>query len=249
MILEDFVMLGKTVPEPNRDGRVFVCSAGYSPELRSLLRIYPLARHASPERWSISEIALSRNPRDNRNESWQIRGDRSLPVHEYVNERFHRIGAVSEKERQSMLSRCVISSVQEANGDRISLAIVEPEFVSLEFEHNPESPNSPQLHLFDFEPKIVEGAKRFAYIPHLRFRDKGGDHRLMLRDWGCFEFMRKHGDVRRDELRSALHLEKPCSLLIGNLNHHRNAWLVISVLHGLRESRDQPRLALEEAAE
>ncbi len=30
MILDDFVMLGTTVPEPNSDGRVFVCSAGYS---------------------------------------------------------------------------------------------------------------------------------------------------------------------------------------------------------------------------
>lgn len=28
MILDDFVMLGTTVPEPNSDGRVFVCSAG-----------------------------------------------------------------------------------------------------------------------------------------------------------------------------------------------------------------------------
>ena len=39
MILDDFVVLGKTVPEPTSDGRVFVCSAGYSKDIGGLIRV------------------------------------------------------------------------------------------------------------------------------------------------------------------------------------------------------------------
>ncbi len=66
MILDDFVMLGKTVPEPNSDGRVFVCSAGVSPTLRQLVRVYPLARGGAPARWSVNAVKLERNPKDAR---------------------------------------------------------------------------------------------------------------------------------------------------------------------------------------
>lgn len=55
----------------------------------------------------------------------------------------------------------------------------------------------------------------------------------MLRDWGCFEFMRKQGDDRRYELHSALGLHNNSPLLVGNMNNQRTAWLVISVLSGL----------------
>lgn len=246
MILDDFVMLGKTVPEPNSDGRVFVCSAGYSAELQSLLRIYPLARREAPPRWSISRIALCRNPRDHRKESWQIEGDRSLPVHEGINDRFEVTGTLQPRDRHLFLHRCIVGSIKEANECRASLAIIEPKRISLTFEHNPESPDSPQLRLFEINERPTVGAKRFAFIPRLRFQDNDGDHCLMLRDWGCFEFMRKQGDQRRHELYGALHLEKECSLLVGNLNHHRTAWLVISVLHGLRKAEPQLSLAWED---
>jgi len=57
-------MLGTTVPEPTSDGRVFICSAGVSAELRSLMRIYPLARRRTPPRWSVNCVCLERNPKD-----------------------------------------------------------------------------------------------------------------------------------------------------------------------------------------
>jgi hypothetical protein len=40
--------------------------------------------------------------------------------------------------------------------------------------------------------------------------------------------------VPPDLLTGALHLDGSCSLLVGNFNRHRNSWLVISVLRGLR---------------
>jgi hypothetical protein len=106
--------------------------------------------------------------------------------------------------------------------------------MELTFEFNPDSPESPQLALFDIEPRPTQGAKRFAYIPRLRFRDADIEHHLMIRDWGCYEFMRKYGDDRRHELTNSLHLDGEASLLIGNFNRYRGTWLVISVLRGIR---------------
>lgn len=234
--VHDFVMLGKTVPEPNSDGRVFVCSAGISPTLRSLIRIYPLARRNTPPRWSSSTVKLERNPKDSRAESFKLEGDRRLAAHERINNSFHIGEMYPPAARAELLEKYTVGSIAEANDPtrHLSLAILHPDQIELTFEHNPDSPDSPELTLFDLEPRPTEGAKRFAYIPRLRFRDADGPHHLMLRDWGCFEFMRKHGDEKRFQLPDALHLSPASSLLVGNINRHRNSWLVISVLNGLR---------------
>lgn len=233
MVCEDFVMLGKTVPEPCSDGRIFVCSAGVSKELDSLVRIYPLARRGAPGRWQRCRVQLERNRQDSRQESWKVAGDRSLEAHEAINQQFALCGEVPRNERATLLSRHVFPSIAAANERRASLAVIhplgEPQFT---LDHNPESPESPQLRLLDMGPSQVKGSKRFPYIPRLRFADEAGEHNLMLRDWGAYEFMRKHGT---DGLKGALHLSEASSLFVGNLNNQRTAWCVISVLNGVRE--------------
>lgn len=251
LTVDDFVMLGKTVPEPNSDGRVFVCSAGYSETLRSLIRIYPLARYDAPKTWSVSTVSLERNPQDSRFESYQIYGDRSRGAHDHINRGFHVTGEVKRHHRAELIKRAVFDSIADANArtigygkDRVSLAIMHGQGYDLEFEHNPESPESPQIALFEapFGAAVPEfGAKRFPYVPKLNFHDQAGPHRLSLREWGVFELMRKNNYLvemsegeRRQYVRGALHLDPSCSLLVGNMNNQRNAWLVISVLRGLR---------------
>jgi hypothetical protein len=244
MICEDFVMLGKTVPEPNSDRRVFVCSAGVSREMDGLLRIYPLARQHAPKRWTINQVPLERNPKDSRKESWKLQGDRSLGAHERINVIFRGIDVVPQSDRARLLERYVVKSIAEANQQRLSLGVIHPiASPRLLFDFNPESPESPQLYMFDdFRATAPDaGAKRFSFIPRVQFGDADGIHSLTLRDWGCFEFMRKYGDARRHELSTALGLDAECSLLIGNLNHHRTGWLVISVLRGIR-----PRPAIQQ---
>ena len=238
MILEDFTMLGTTVPEPTSDGRVFVCSAGVSPEAGGLIRIYPLSRRSVPKRWHTYHVPVERNPKDSRKESWKVQGDRTSENHERINavfcENVHD-PIVKPTRRRDLLSEYIVGSIAEANAKKISLAILQPEIRALEFDHNPESPDSPLLTLFDTGPRPESGAKRFPYIPRLSFKDEAGSHRLMVRDWGCFEWMRKYPG-RHTELASCLNLNEDSSLLVGNFNRHRNSWLIISVLSGIRES-------------
>jgi hypothetical protein len=241
LTIDDFVMLGKTVPEPNSDGRVFVCSAGVSTQLRQLVRIYPLARWGAPKRWDICTVSLERNPKDSRAESWKLHGDRSPGQHDQINNTFAVTGPYSPPAREALLAPFAVESIAEANARKLSLAVIHPDAIDLEFEHNPTSPDSPQLALFDVGAIPTAGAKRFPFIPRLRFRDGGVDRCLMLRDWGVYERMRKQpgfdnwpDSERREHIAGAVHLDSSCSLFVGNFNQHRTSWLVISVLRGLK---------------
>lgn len=232
MICDDFIMLGKTVPEPQSDGRVFVCSAGYSPELRSLIRIYPLSRKDAPKRWSINSVPLERNPKDSRPESWKLAGNREADNHLRINEVFANRGQVHGMSTRDVLDddKIWVNSIKEANERRLSLALIEPKATpEVIYEQNLNSPDSPQLKLFTDGLPPAEGAKRFPHMPRLVFNDDAGEHRLMLRDWGCYERMRKAPGAL--DLEDALSLDTDSRLLIGNLNSHRTSWLVISVLN------------------
>lgn len=233
MIVDDFIMLGKTVPEPSSDGRVFVCSAGYSPELRQFIRVYPLARRDAPKRWSVSRVPLERNPKDSRPESWKLAGDRRPGQHQTINAVFSTYDKIKGFEQGEILENAParVESIAEANQRRLSLAIIKPSYVpTITMEHNAQSPDSPQLRLFDDGLTPQEGARRFPFMPRITFGDTHGTHRLMLRDWGCYELMRKHPEHTHD-MDNALSLGSDSMLLVGNLNRHRTSWLVISVLN------------------
>lgn len=243
--IDDFVMLGTTVPEPTRSGRTFVCSAGYSAQLGQFMRVYPLSRRHIPRRWHIHRVRLERPGRqdDSRPESWKVHGDRSPGAHESINDQFVDLGVIDEARRAATLSHLIEPSIAVLNERRASLGIVVPKSARVEFDQVADHPDSPLLQLFDMRADhLDESGKRFPIIPRLRFTDLGGEHRLMLRDWGVYELLRKNGpEYLFDHLRGALHLNEASALLVGNLNHQRNAWLVISVLNGLFA----PKLALE----
>lgn len=231
-------MLGTTVPEPNHDGRVFVCSAGVSRELGSLLRIYPLARPNVPNRWGVFRVPVERNPTDSRKESVKIRGDRSPDAHPEINAAFERLGDLAPAARTAMLAPYVVGSIAEANAraNRHSLALIRPRDpgrLELCFRENPTEVAAPQLSLFADKPTPALGAKRFPFAPDLRFTDEDGAHKLQIRDWGSDEFMRKHLDdpgYDRAHLATALRLGPGSTLLVGTMNNRRNVWLIISVL-------------------
>jgi hypothetical protein len=149
MILEDFVMLGKTIPEPNSDGRIFVCSAGCSAELRSLVRLYPLSRWQAPRRWTVNRVPVERKPTDSRRESFCLKGNRSPETHARINGLFEGVGSIARPQRAECLRPYMVKSIREANERRMSLAIVAPLGVPvLHFDEAANAPDSPQRALF-----------------------------------------------------------------------------------------------------
>jgi hypothetical protein len=170
-----------------------------------------------------------------------VAGDRTPGAHQWINHTFREIGRpVAHTARTKLLSRYVVGSIKEANEKRLSLAILQPDSIELNFEENAAQGDSPQLVLFDAgQDEETRGARRFQLMPRVRFRDEHGPHNLMLRDWGSFELQRKHGgSYFRQNLETALNLTPASSLLVGNMNNQRTTWLVISVLNGIRDEQE-----------
>lgn len=235
MICEDFIMLGKTVPESRKDGRVSVCCAGWSPEMRSFVRIYPLAMQGAPKMWSRSCVALERPVHgDSRPESWCLRGERKGEAHRDINQIFEVDNPrLSDAEIMRVCEQLPVLPKDEANRKRMSLAVVQPDCPPLlHFTENVEADDHPQMRLFehDAEARRQLGAQRFPYQPRLRFTTDGSAHDLQLREWGAYEWLRKNGPAGRHNHPARDRLKSNPRLLIGNMNGHRNVWLVISIL-------------------
>lgn len=237
MILERFVMLGKTVPEVSSDGREMVCSAGYDLDLRQLVRIYPLGRYNAPKRWSITRVRVERNPKDNREASWRLATELRVADHDRVNVAFRSTAEnLPTASRYEVLRRHFVGSIDEANERRLSLALIEPKQLPVfDLDWKDDHPDAPQLAMFDDHPKPrASGTAKFPFVPRLTFQDNDKRWRLQLRDWGMYERFRKcgkTGDSLRDDLAAALHMNETSCLLVGNLAHRRNVWIVISVLN------------------
>lgn len=213
MILEDLIMLGKTHAETDRQGRKTVCSVFFSPELRELVRVYPLAQKNLPPDFSVCQIKLERNPRDTRKESWKIAGPRGVDVHEDINSRIVVRSVLNNREEVlSMIPR--VNTIKEANQKRLSIAMVEPQgLVKYVLEKNLD---------------IREGvsSKSYPWIPRLKFKLGESNHKLKFLNQEVFTNMTKksHGPIGHivDKVSN-----KP-RLLVGNMFAYRNNWLVIS---------------------
>jgi hypothetical protein len=241
MILDDWVMLGKTVPEPQSDGRTFVCTAGYSLELRRPIRIYPMALRDCPARWSLCRTPLERNTRDSRWESWKLRGDRSPGRHDLINRVIELLpGKVDDKTRREIIQSMEVSSLKVANEQRLSLCVLKPTGVPhivMEKGDQVEMAPTPDLFPHPLDRPVKE---RFPWHPRIKFVDQDGHkHDLMLRDWGCYELMRKRPDCNPFLMSEALGMITAPPLFCGNFNRHRNAWLVISVFSGTLMARPE----------
>lgn len=222
MILDDFIMLGQTVPEQSKKHGLVVCSAGYSRELRQFMRVYPITMFNSIPRWSQCQISLRRPNDDSRLESWRINEDRELKIH----------GESDRANEFSYLSKIAVGSIKELNDQRLSLGIIQPHSLKYRFgEYRDNETFMLNLDLFGGEkPKPIK--------PRVIFEDAAGKHDLQLRDWGSHEFLRKN--PTSSKLWDALkftdsrynHL-----FFVGNHNQHRSSWLVISVISLIKSNQ------------
>lgn len=232
MIIDDFVMLGRTEPQQTRNSGVTVCSAGYSPTLGQFIRVYPIAIHHHVPRWSVCRIEVERTS-DARSESWSLR-----------NGSIELLRTLSEREQQQLKTELFAqrsASIRELNQQRRSLGVLAPtqlhgawrsreqaarDYVQLEMDIDT---RTQQLYHPDETPTL-----------HILNEDHSRNT-LQLRDWGCVEFMRKYvqtGRHRKDELWDALHIHKPQLVFVGNMRHHPTSWLAISIFsHALETQR------------
>lgn len=230
MILTDFTMLGRTEPTESKKHGVCVCSAGYSRELRQLVRIYPLPWPNSIRMWSRCTVPLRRPKDDNRVESWRI--DAPDDDADTAESAVHIHSRADKDSEFDFLASISVSGVKEMNEERRSLAIVKPRYLRGFFDRRIDVDPAEQITMF--ERREHEGvAHRSDLIPRLQFMDDSGNmSKLSLKEWGCSEWLRKNREDA-DLLWNNLSIGDPTYehlLFIGNQNHQRTSWLVISVI-------------------
>lgn len=224
----EFVMLGKTVPEPTNERLDhYVCSAGWSPG-HGLVRLYPLGLQGTPRRWSVNRVDVMRHAgnKDSRAETW-------LPI-----SAFGSTGTLPPRLRRDVLESCLTSGVVEANDRKLSLSVMRP--VDPEFRlEDVVTDDEPSYRLYA-DGEALKARERFAHVPRVKFKTEDGrKHNLQMRDWGVWELMRKQherlgtmsADEREAYVGGALHICEETLFLVGNYANHRTSWLVISALN------------------
>lgn len=225
MIIEDFVMLGRTVPENSKKYGHVVCSAGYSVELGGLIRIYPLLPIDRIPKWTRCRLHVCRNKHDSRFESWKLINDHAYEI----------VGTTSMKESWDHLLRLRSDSIKQLNSNRASLGIISPTILDWRFQ---KMASASQLLLFDEDERWT---LKKSGIPYCTFLDDDGKHCLQLREWGNLVYLNKFPENPKglwDNLRfndeSRDHL-----FLVGNMSNQRTTWLVISTFQNKRVHQKQ----------
>jgi hypothetical protein len=217
VIVEDFICLGRTVPEESKKYGHKVCMAGYSAELGQLLRVYPLPVK-NPLRVGFRYVlSLERNASDSRAESWKLTDRVAL---------YESTEKTSSRDILAAISCLAVDSIATLNERRASLGVLVCEEAVCEFQRR-ESVSSEQLDLFDWAD-VAFGANAISVAPYLRFDDATGTHRLQLREWGCYEWIRKNvGEHRQLSRNLRIDRHHKQTILVGNMSNHRNTWLII----------------------
>lgn len=215
MVVEDFVMLGRTVPEHSKRHGLVACSAGYSREFGGFMRVYPLPMDCNVRRWDICRIELERPKHDNRKESFRIKDGCRLEV----------VGRARKDDEFDFLRSAASRSIASLNQDRDSLATIVPTNIGYRFDQMKQGEEHQMMLPLGID-ETPETPK-----PRIQFDDEDGHHDIQLRDWGSTLFMQKGND--KGDLWKALKFHDPeyeHLLFCGNHNAHRNSWLVISVI-------------------
>ena len=231
IVVDDLIVLGRACPERIKNGRVTVCTAGYSRKL-GFLRIYPTRIEMPLRQWSIVKVPLERNPQDTRKESWKIQGSKS--EWDRLCDKVQVVGELKQDERLNLIANLVDDCVNTINESGRSLGIVKPIIEKCYFSKQEDYDTSKQLTLLGFPlPQVKE---QYPLIPRIRYRcvncKAKTPHDQQVLEWGFYEWVRKNPDKADQVWENALiHSPKhEIFFLVGNLFRYRNVFIIISVL-------------------
>jgi len=224
MRVDDFVLLGRTVPEKSKKYGYKVCSAGYSAELGGLMRVYPLPVQNGLRQWSRLRLELERPRDDSRCESWALKTRDMASVLEVGSDKTKRASYAAFFD--GMLAR----SVEQLNRDRASLGIIKPRGFQCHFGSRRGMTCPSQQMLFDcMDDKF--GAEAADLVPQMVFEDADGEHCLQVREIGAYEWIRTNRDrAAQLWMNYRLNKDRDVYLLVGNMASHRNVWLIINII-------------------
>ncbi|CEA12794.1 hypothetical protein [Methanobacterium formicicum] len=230
-VIDDLIILGRACPEKIRDGRITVCTAGYS-ETSGFIRVYPTHLYMPWHQWDIVSVPVEQNPYDNRTESWKIKGSK----HEWdsLHKKIDIVGNFKEKHRLDFLHNLVDGCVKGINDDKRSLGIIKPTINNVFFAEQKNYDSTTQIDLSGLEQTKVKD--QYPNQPRIKYNCSDckatNNHDQQVLEWGFYEWMRKNpGNIEQvwDNARiSDSEYEK--FFFIGNHFRYRSSFFIISVL-------------------
>lgn len=234
IIIDDLIVLGKGSPDRMRDGRVSVCTAGYSHKL-GFVRIYPTKRDAPLKRWNIIKVPVEKNPQDSRQESWKIQGSKAEWSH--LSEKIEKVGELKRRDRLNLIGNLVDAPacVETIREEGRSLGIIKPEIIKTFFAERDKYDPAIQTTLLEGYGVMVKA--NYPYQPRVEYtcpdcQTKGGKHNQQIIEWGIYEWMRRNPS-KLDQVWENLRLDSPdheIYFFVGNILTHQNRFLIISCL-------------------
>jgi hypothetical protein len=231
IIVNDFIVLGRGCPERIKNGRVTVCTAGYSFKY-GFMRIYPTKIGMPLKQWSIIKAPLERNPQDTRKESWKIQGSRS--EWDRLDEKIQVIGEFKREKRFNLISNLADDCVNTINEEGRGLGIVKPIIEECYLSNQEDYDTSQQLTLLGLPlPKVKE---QYPIVPRIRYRctkcRAKSPHDQQVLEWGFYEWIRKNPD-KADQVWENAHIysaRHEIFFFVGNLFRYHTKFIIISVL-------------------
>jgi len=230
MRIDDFIVLGKTVPEKSKKYGEKVCMAGLSTEMKSLLRLYPIDIYSKIPTRSTLVVEVERNNLDSRLESWTLK-DRSTWSIRSVGEKVGKAQLIEVLESQ------VAQSIDNLNENRKSLGVLKVDSFDIIMKTRKNIDNDLQLKLFDDFQEFAgfKTASDYFQIPYFRINGDDKQRCLQIREWGVYELIRKGEESNQPisaiDIKKALHIKDNSTvyLVVGNMNNVRNVWIIIKV--------------------
>lgn len=231
LVIDDLVILGRAVPEQIKNGRVTVCTAGYSEKL-GFVRIFPTKTIMPLNRWNIVKVPVERDPRDSRLESWKIRG--SKREWDRLSEKIQVIGRLHPRNRLNLVANLVDNCVKDINEAKRSLGIIKPNIEKCYF--CPEENFDPTLQETLFGVPLPSIKKQYREFPKIQYRCSDcktkKHHDQTVLEWGFYEWMRKNPEKHEQVWENAqiFSPEHDQFFFVGNMRDRRTAFLIISIL-------------------
>ena len=235
-VIDDLIVLGRAAPEQMQDGRETVCVGGYSPS-EGYVRLYPTKPWMDElSRWNVVSVPVKRDEsHDTRDESYKIAG--SNQEWDSLHEKVDQVGRLDKSEQIELTHELAGDCRERLNENHISLGIVEPEpsFNAYLKDLDNEDDDTVQKTLQGGLKASVKEKNDYEKKLYLKYRcddcDQKTPHDQSTIEWGVYRYWDKNDDF--EGVIDALRLNNDSwkhYFFIGTLNHHRTAYVVISVL-------------------
>lgn len=234
--IDDLVVLGRAAPEPLSDGRYTVCLGGYS-ETVGYVRLYPTKPEMTEcKRWNVISAPVQRaEPEDTRDESYKIAGSGKSRVEAL--KQVKKVGRLSKSERIRLVDKLAGDCTGRLNETHVSLGMVRPEEIhDFYLKNTPES--TIQVTLDGDE---LKGKRNYPHKLYIEYECDNCSlisppHQQHCIEWGIYQYWDKYNNPKG--VVDALNLTSDDwfhYFFVGNLNHQRRAYIIISDLRFKKE--------------